>query len=102
MARVARRLGLSTASSAAKFQKAFTHFSAFSPDMRRSRMVHGVRRNEPPLEAQRRLKMTKLRNMIGVAFVAMSLLTGFAVSAAHALDICQIDPAACDVVKEAP
>ncbi len=28
--------------------------------------------------------MTKLRNMIGVAFVAMSLLTGFAVSNAHA------------------
>jgi hypothetical protein len=29
--------------------------------------------------------MTKLRNMVGVAFVAMSLLTGFAV-AAHADD----------------
>ena len=29
--------------------------------------------------------MTKLRNMVGVAFVAMSLLTGFAVTA-HADD----------------
>jgi hypothetical protein len=28
--------------------------------------------------------MTKLRNMVGVAFVAMSLLTGFAINTAHA------------------
>ena len=30
--------------------------------------------------------MTKLRNIVGVAFVAMSLLTGFAISTAHADD----------------
>jgi hypothetical protein len=30
--------------------------------------------------------MTKLRNMVGVAFVAMSLLTGFAINTAHADD----------------
>jgi hypothetical protein len=28
--------------------------------------------------------MTKLRNIVGIAFVAMSLLTGFAVTSAHA------------------
>jgi hypothetical protein len=39
--------------------------------------------------------MTKLRNMVGVAFVAMSLLTGFAV-AAHAEDVCQVDPRICE------
>jgi hypothetical protein len=30
--------------------------------------------------------MTKLRSIVGVAFVAMSLLTGFAISTAHADD----------------
>jgi hypothetical protein len=30
--------------------------------------------------------MTKLRNIVGVAFVAMSLLTGFAINTAHADD----------------
>ena len=30
--------------------------------------------------------MTKLHNMIGCAFVAMSLLTGFAINTAHADD----------------
>ena len=41
--------------------------------------------------------MTKLRNMVGIAFVAMSLLTGFAVTSASAQEasICQIDPAVC-------
>ena len=39
--------------------------------------------------------MTKLRNMVGVAFVAMSLLTGFAV-AAHAENVCQVDPRLCE------
>jgi hypothetical protein len=28
--------------------------------------------------------MTKLRNIVGIAFVAMSLLTGLAVTSAHA------------------
>jgi hypothetical protein len=28
--------------------------------------------------------MTKLRNIVGIAFVAMSLMTGFAVTSAHA------------------
>jgi hypothetical protein len=28
--------------------------------------------------------MTKLRNIVGIAFVAMSLLTSFAVTSAHA------------------
>jgi hypothetical protein len=40
--------------------------------------------------------MTKLRNMVGVAFVAMSLLTGFAINTAHAEDVCQVDPHLCD------
>jgi hypothetical protein len=44
--------------------------------------------------------MTKLRNMLGIAFVAMSLLTGFAVTAAHACEI--FDPASCEVQKDAP
>ena len=41
--------------------------------------------------------MTKLRNMVGIAFVAMSLLTGFAATSASAQEapICQIDPAFC-------
>jgi hypothetical protein len=43
--------------------------------------------------------MTKLRNMVGVAFVAMSLLTGFAV-AAHAEDVCQVNPRLCDDERE--
>jgi hypothetical protein len=46
--------------------------------------------------------MSKLRKMVGFAFVAMGLLTGLAVSTAHALDICQVDPSICDVPKEAP
>jgi hypothetical protein len=51
-----------------------------------------------PLETRRRRKMTKLRNMVGIAFVAMSLLTGFAVTTASAQEapICQVDPSACD------
>jgi hypothetical protein len=50
-----------------------------------------------PLETRRRKKMTKLRNMVGIAFVAMSLLTGFAVTSASAQEapFCQIDPAVC-------
>jgi hypothetical protein len=43
--------------------------------------------------------MTKLRNIVGVAFVAMSLLTGFAVTA-HAADVCQVDPRLCDDSRE--
>ena len=41
--------------------------------------------------------MTKLRNMVGIAFVAMSLLTGFAATSASAQEapICQVDPAVC-------
>jgi hypothetical protein len=39
--------------------------------------------------------MTKLRNIVVVAFVAMSLLTGFAVTA-HAENVCQVDPRLCD------
>ena len=39
--------------------------------------------------------MTKLRNVVGVAFVAMSLLTGFAINTAHAADVCQVDPRLC-------
>jgi hypothetical protein len=51
-----------------------------------------------PLETRRRKKMTKLRNMVGIAFVAMSLLTGFAATSASAQEapICQVDPAVCD------
>jgi hypothetical protein len=51
-----------------------------------------------PLETRRRRKMTKLRNMVGIAFVAMGLLTGFAATSASAqtLPICQVDPAVCD------
>jgi hypothetical protein len=50
-----------------------------------------------PLETRRRRKMTKLRNMVGIAFVAMSLLTGFAATSASAQEasICQVDPAVC-------
>jgi hypothetical protein len=44
--------------------------------------------------------MTKLRNMVGIAFVAMSLLTGFAV-AAHAADVCQVDPRVCEGEQKA-
>jgi hypothetical protein len=40
--------------------------------------------------------MTKLRNMVGVAFVAMSLLTGFAINTAHAAEVCQVDPRLCE------
>jgi hypothetical protein len=36
------------------------------------------------IETQRIQKMTKLRNIVGIAFVAMSLLTGLAVTSAHA------------------
>jgi hypothetical protein len=39
--------------------------------------------------------MTKLRNIVGVAFVAMSLLSGFAINAAHAENACQVDPRLC-------
>ena len=41
--------------------------------------------------------MTKLRNMVGIAFVAMSLLTGFAATTASAQEasICQVEPAVC-------
>jgi hypothetical protein len=45
--------------------------------------------------------MTTLRNMLGIAFVAMSLLTGFAVSTAHA-EVCPFGPDACEVQKDAP
>jgi hypothetical protein len=43
-------------------------------------------------------KMTKLQKMVGVAFVAMGLLTGFAVNTAHAGEVfsCQNDIAICD------
>jgi hypothetical protein len=44
--------------------------------------------------------MTKLRNMLGIAFVAMSLLTGLAVSTAHACVL--TDPASCEDPKEGP
>jgi hypothetical protein len=44
--------------------------------------------------------MTKLRNVVGVAFVAMSLLTGFAINTAHAEDVCQVDPRLCDDERE--
>ena len=37
-----------------------------------------ARRNEPPLRNPRRRKMTKLRNIVGIALVAMSMLTGLA------------------------
>ena len=37
--------------------------------------------------------MTKLRNMIGCAFVATSLLTGFAINTAHADDSGKYPPA---------
>ena len=42
--------------------------------------------------------MTKLRNMVGIAFVAMSLLTGFAATSASAQEasICQTYPRLCD------
>src|ERR1700691_5282927 len=56
--------------------------------------------DEPLLETQRRRKMTKLRNMVGVAFVAMSLVTGFAINTAHAEDVCQVDPRLCDDERE--
>jgi hypothetical protein len=46
--------------------------------MKRSSRVYGVQRDEPPLKTQRIRKMTKPRNIVGIAFVAMSLLTGFA------------------------
>jgi len=36
------------------------------------------------LKTQRIRKITKLRNIVGIAFVAMSLLTGLAVTSAHA------------------
>jgi hypothetical protein len=49
---------------------------------------------------QRRWKMTKLRKMAGIAFVAMGLLTGLAVKNAHAFDICQVEPAFCQHVVE--
>ena len=41
--------------------------------------------------------MMQLRNMVGIAFFAMSLLTGFAVTSASAQEapFCQIDPAVC-------
>jgi hypothetical protein len=45
--------------------------------------------------------MTKLRNMLGIVFVTMSLLTGLAVSTAHA-GVCPFDPDACEVQKDAP
>ena len=41
--------------------------------------------------------MTKLRNIVGVAFVAMSLLTGFAINTAHAADC---DGIICDDERE--
>ena len=42
--------------------------------------------------------MTKLRNMVGIAFVAMGLLTGFAATSASAQEvpICQNDPVCYD------
>jgi hypothetical protein len=40
-----------------------------------------------PLETRRRRKMMKLRNMVGIAFVAMSLLTGLAVTSASAQEV---------------
>ena len=42
--------------------------------------------------------MTKLRNMVGIAFVAMGLLTGFAATSASAQEapICQTNPRLCD------
>jgi hypothetical protein len=55
-----------------------------------------------PLETRRRRKMTKLRNMVGIAFVAMSLLTGFAVTSASAqvLSMCEQDPDMCLLMHE--
>jgi hypothetical protein len=55
-----------------------------------------------PLETRRRRKMTKLRNMVGIAFVAMSLLTGFAVTSASAqtLPMCEQDPDMCILMHE--
>ena len=55
-----------------------------------------------PLETRRRKKMTKLRNMVGIAFVAMSLLTGFAVTSASAqtLPMCVQDSDICFVMHE--
>jgi hypothetical protein len=55
-----------------------------------------------PLETRRRRKMTKLRNMVGIAFVAMGLLTGFAATSASAQEapICQVMPALCDPVYQ--
>jgi len=46
--------------------------------------------------------MTKLRNMVGIAFVAMSLLTGFAVTSASAqtLPMCVQDPDMCFLMRE--
>jgi hypothetical protein len=46
--------------------------------------------------------MTKLRNMVGIAFVAMSLLTGFAVTSASAqewLPGCDDDSDYCVVLQ---
>ena len=42
--------------------------------------------------------MTKLRNMVGIAFVAMGLLTGFAATSASAQEapFCQTNPRLCD------
>jgi hypothetical protein len=45
--------------------------------------------------------MTKLRNIVGVAFVAMSLLTGFAINTAHAENVCQVDPRLCEGEQKA-
>ena len=44
--------------------------------------------------------MTKLRNMLGIVFVTMSLLTGFAGTTAHACELS--DPASCEHQKDAP
>ena len=44
--------------------------------------------------------MKKLRKMVGFAFVAMSLLTGLAVSTAHAQEypgMCQLYPELCEL-----
>ena len=48
---------------------------------------YGARRNEPSFRNPRRRKMTKLRNIVGIAFVAMSLLTGLAVTSAPAQQV---------------
>jgi hypothetical protein len=46
-----------------------------------------ARRNEPPFRNPRRRKMTKLRNIVGIALVAMSMLTGLAVTSGHAQEL---------------